>query len=283
MTATPARKTLGQYREFTVPKELAPFFDYFWVYEGVEDHNPETFHRVLPDPDSSIRLRARWHDGAPPAAAEVQFQGPIKNPFLYHPKGAETLVAAKVKSEWLLPLLGTRAGEVAGYSGPLRALDTALAHRLLTSLVTAPSWQKAMTGLSENLGQWCQDKGLEGAPKKTGLVQAAGLLARRAKGAISAGVLARALGVSERHLYRCFQDEVGTSPKDISRRLRFLAAVTLADSAPVPDWAGIAAEAGFFDQSHMIRDFKAMCALTPRAVFSERRAESSESHLSNTL
>ncbi len=283
MTATPARNTIGQYREFSAPRALAPFFDYFWVYEGVEDHNTETFHRVLPDPDSSIMLRARWHAGAPPDAAEVQFHGPIKNPYLYHPKGTETLVAAKVKSEWLIPLLATRAGEVAGYTGPLRALDTAMADRLLTSLEAAPSWQQAMAGLSENLGQWCHDKGLDGRQKKFGLVQAAALLARRAKGAIRAGVLARTLGVSERHLFRCFQDEVGSSPKEISRRLRFLTAVTLADNAPAPDWAGIATEAGFFDQSHMIRDFKAMSALTPRAVFSERRAESSESHLSNTL
>lgn len=127
-------------------------------------------------------LRARWHAGAPPDAAEVQFHGPIKNPYLYHPKGAETLVAAKVKSEWLIPILGTRAGAVAGYTGPLRALDTAMADRLLTSLEAAPSWQQAMAGLSENLGQWCHDKGLDGRQKKFGLVQAAALLARRAKG-----------------------------------------------------------------------------------------------------
>ena len=196
------------------------------------------------------------------------------------PLGEEVLVGAKIKSEWLMPLLGTRGDEMANYSGPLKGVNRALSDRLLVGLEKSASWPEAMAGMCETLAQVCRERGLDGTPSKSGLVQQAANLTRQAKGAISTSTLAEVLGVSERHLYRCFQGEVGISPKAISRRFRFLTAVGLADVAPVPDWAGIAAEAGYFDQSHMIRDFKMLCALTPRAVFSERQAESS---FSNTL
>ena len=133
-TKKPTRKPIGRYREFVVPTTLAPFFDYLWVYEGEKDPGPCTCHRVLPDPDSSFVLRANWLSRPPPHGTEIQFHGPILNPFLYRPMGGEILIGAKIKSEWLLPLLGTRGDELANYSGPLKGIDRALSDRLLVGL-----------------------------------------------------------------------------------------------------------------------------------------------------
>jgi AraC-like DNA-binding protein len=41
--------------------------------------------------------------------------------------------------------------------------------------------------------------------------------------------------------------------------------IAASEHLPHPDWAGIAAAAGYFDQGHMIRDFAGLAGLTPAA------------------
>src|SRR5262249_36551767 len=68
--------------------------------------------------------------------------------------------------------------------------------------------------------------------------------------------LARIARVSVRSLHRPFEQFVGVSPKWIVRRARVQeAADRVVCGAPV-DWAAIAQDLGYHDQSHLIRDFR---------------------------
>ena len=75
--------------------------------------------------------------------------------------------------------------------------------------------------------------------------------------------LARDLGTSARQLQRLFAEYVGVGPKWVIRRYR-LHEVTerLAAGAQV-DWAALAAELGYADQGHFVRDFKQMLGEPP--------------------
>jgi AraC-like DNA-binding protein len=84
--------------------------------------------------------------------------------------------------------------------------------------------------------------------------------------------VARAIGLSERRLTQLFQSEVGIGPKLFSRVRRFQHAVAQHRRDAARDWARVAAECGYFDQSHMIRDFVAFCGFTP-AELAGRHAE----------
>jgi len=66
-----------------------------------------------------------------------------------------------------------------------------------------------------------------------------------------------------RGLQRLFAEYVGIGPKWVIRRYR-LREITerLAAGGPV-DWAGLAAELGYADQAHLVRDFRAMVGETP--------------------
>ncbi|MQA88099.1 MAG: helix-turn-helix domain-containing protein [Streptosporangiales bacterium] len=76
-------------------------------------------------------------------------------------------------------------------------------------------------------------------------------------------VLVRALDTSVRQLQRLFAEYVGIGPKWVIRRYR-LHEVTerLAKGAEI-DWASLAAQLGYADQAHFVRDFKKMFGESP--------------------
>jgi AraC-like DNA-binding protein len=77
--------------------------------------------------------------------------------------------------------------------------------------------------------------------------------------------VSRHFGLPPRTLQRLFRSYVGVSPKWVLRRYRLHeAAAALAQEQERP-WAEVAAELGYFDQSHFIRDFTAAIGLTPVA------------------
>ena len=82
--------------------------------------------------------------------------------------------------------------------------------------------------------------------------------------------LARELGISTRHLRRAFEDVVGVGPKEFARVVRFQRAVHASERAAAPDWGAIAAATGYYDQSHLITEFKALTGATPRALLRPR-------------
>ena len=53
------------------------------------------------------------------------------------------------------------------------------------------------------------------------------------------------------------------SPKWVIRRYRLHEALERVNAGHRVDWAALAAELGYFDQAHFIRDFKALVGRTP--------------------
>jgi AraC-like DNA-binding protein len=82
------------------------------------------------------------------------------------------------------------------------------------------------------------------------------------------GEVADDLGVSERHLRRVFRDTVGVSPKAFAKLTRFHRALRAARDGHA-SWATIAASAGYYDQAHLIAEFRAIAGVTPRALLAE--------------
>jgi AraC-like DNA-binding protein len=77
------------------------------------------------------------------------------------------------------------------------------------------------------------------------------------------GALARRVGLSERRFIDVFRAEVGMTPKRFARIHRFQQLLSFVGRIPSPDWSELADRCGYFDQSHLIRDFLAFSGLTP--------------------
>lgn len=80
--------------------------------------------------------------------------------------------------------------------------------------------------------------------------------------------VARAANLSVRQFRRRCVELTGLSPCHLARILRFRKACHIAAESRRPMWASIAREAGYFDQAHLIRDFREFAGTTPMAVFS---------------
>lgn len=80
--------------------------------------------------------------------------------------------------------------------------------------------------------------------------------------------LAAAAGVSVRSLQRLFDTHVGASPSFVIRRWRVIEAVEAARQATEigqgwRGWAAVAAELGYSDQAHLVRDFSGHLGIAP--------------------
>ncbi len=89
-----------------------------------------------------------------------------------------------------------------------------------------------------------------------------------AGGNVGLGYIARQANLSPRQFRRRCLEESGLTPKHLCRVLRFQHARRMASSVLRPQWSGIAADAGYFDQAHLIRDFREFTGRTPMSVFS---------------
>jgi AraC-like DNA-binding protein len=79
--------------------------------------------------------------------------------------------------------------------------------------------------------------------------------------------IAERLGWSRKHLAEKFTDATGIGPKTLSRIVRFNRALGLSRQQTV-DWADIAADCGYADQAHLVREFRDLAGETPTALVS---------------
>ncbi|MFE0703945.1 DUF6597 domain-containing transcriptional factor [Streptomyces sp. NPDC058872] len=77
--------------------------------------------------------------------------------------------------------------------------------------------------------------------------------------------LASASGLSARSLQRLFAGHVGVGPKWVVLRYRIHEALERAGTTDAPDWAALAAELGYSDQAHLVRDFTTTIGTSPTA------------------
>jgi AraC-like DNA-binding protein len=81
--------------------------------------------------------------------------------------------------------------------------------------------------------------------------------------------LAAELGCSRKHLAVRFREHVGLPPKLVARMLRFRHAIDEI-GRPAASLAGVAATCGYYDQSHLDREFREFAGASPTVYLAER-------------
>lgn len=177
----------------------------------------------------------------------------------------QRVVSARVRLGMHEAVFGVPASALAERIVPLEDLWGDAAERLAERLARAEDVHQAAAMLEEAIAGRLVTVERHEAHTRIALEAAARLATARVN------EVADALGVSERNLRRVFRDVVGMSPKEFARLTRFHLALHEARMGHDGDWAGVAASAGYYDQAHLIAEFRDIVGVTPRALMEELR------------
>lgn len=230
-----------EYREFVPRTPLRDHVRCVWTLRSPGGE----LERVLPDGTCEIVLNRAdpfRHEGRIQPRAMVV--GQMLRFMEIEPTGAVDLVGIRFRPGGLFPFLRAPMAELTGGWADLGDIDR---------------------------GLW---RDLEGA---RGPEQALLDRLRPANGAVTAAVaaiergeqridrIARDLAVHPRRLERVFEREVGVAPKLLARIVRFRGVLR-----GTGDWATVAQACGYYDQAHLIRDFREFAGEPPTAYFARR-------------
>ncbi|TMQ04632.1 MAG: helix-turn-helix transcriptional regulator [Deltaproteobacteria bacterium] len=253
------------YTEIAPPADLAPYVDRLWLRTTMRSGGT---HRVLPDGCVDILIHADR------AAAELVGTMTCA---LEIPEEPAELVAVRFRPGTATAITGCALAELTDRSVDLADLGIAgeLADRvvdagarpdpgLLRLSAKLPLSASAHARLSALIA-WLRQRLTDAEPPDPLVVRAVSLLSA---GDARVDDVTDAVGVSRQYLARAFRREVGITPKQLARIARMQrAAAVLRRGA---DLARLAAELGYFDQSHLSHELRELAGITPAAVAAER-------------
>jgi AraC-like DNA-binding protein len=207
----------------------------------------------LPDGRTALVFRV-----IEPGTGEVHIVGPRTRALLKDATRLERAVVVELKPGWSAPLFGLPAHELTDRYVALDAVWGSSVQDLVAELVDAPGTSEAVT---------CFERAFVRFARPTWEPTSAALARRAARMLEEVGarveLVADRIGVTARHLRRVFVENIGVGPKEFARAARLQRAVRL--SRVSCDWGRIAAASGYYDQAHLIAEFRALVGLTPVA------------------
>ncbi len=214
-------------------------------------------------PRSEIQLVVRFGPAAP-GGLDVHAFGPRHKAHRKVIRAGQRAVTARFQLGAAEAVLGVSARVLAGRILPLDSLwGVATTRRFIDRLAAARTTVDAAAVVESAIAERLASANV--ACGRTSLALAA---AERLANA-NVNMVADELDVSERHLRRVFREATGVSPKEFAKLARFHRALRAARAGRRTSWARIAAATGYYDQAHLIAEFRAITGVTPPALLAE--------------
>jgi AraC-like DNA-binding protein len=238
---------------------------------------PPGVHRGLPSPyltliltvDEPLEIAAHPDPAQRPDRYDALIGGLHTSPALIAHAGRQFGVQLSLTPLGARALLGLPAAELAAVDCHLTDVLGPAGRELTERFRAAWGWPDRFAVVEEVLLRLLGD-GAERIPPE---VREAWRLTTAAAGRLRVDEVARRVGWSDRHLLERFRAETGLTPKEAARVARFdrarrALAARVARGGPA-DLAGLAAAAGFADQAHLTREWRAFTGLPPSRWLAE--------------
>jgi len=233
--------------------ELRPFISNYWSTAwDLRERSPFS-QEVLPHPCVNLVFEAE----------RTAVHGPAAQRFVAHLSGRGWVFGVKFTPTGFQPFARVAMAALVDHFLPLAdgmRCDTARARELIALVRRHDDpWHHL-----RDVEAFLLEQGPTFDPERT-LAEQLVARARTDRSIARSEQLASEAALSLRSLHRLFERYVGVGPKWIIRRARVQEAAERVATGNKVDWAALAQELGYHDQSHLVRDFKEQLGFTPAA------------------
>jgi AraC-like DNA-binding protein len=239
------------YQEIPPARDLAQWVACFWQIKGEPARGTTYSHRVLPDGCADLIFDLQ----SARQPAEGALVGPMSRALVVDLQGPVDLLGVRLRPGAVGRFAGIPAHELLDTSAPLSVLPRAIR----TELEDAPTAEARINGLTRLCRRRIADLSV---PDPLVSYAMGRLMPAADRESTAIAVLVRDLGLSERAFQRRFISQVGLTPVCF-RRLARVRSVLRAFAGGARDWSAAAANTGFSDQSHLVREWREFVGLSP--------------------
>ncbi len=261
------------YLETAPDPSLSRYIECFWFLSG-DTPAAMPVERVLPDGRNEIVLNladpfTRVHaDGSLEAHPVTLLVGQISEAVTLRPGPRVDLVGVRFFPGGLYPFLGVSMVETTNHLGPLQHASASLAADLAERLHDARTHEARAEVLNAHFGPR-----LPAWTREQALVEVAVGQILVSDGRVTMDGLTAVSAVGARQLERIFRWRVGLPPKLLARIVRFQNVFRQIQQPPRSYdppilWSQVSHVCGYYDQAHLIRDFRQFAGSSPAAYFS---------------
>jgi AraC-like DNA-binding protein len=252
-----------RFHQFKPAAPLDRYIECFWYLETGPEPGP--VQRIVPDGSLELIIHAgapfaQIKNGVPETQPEVLFSGQITRPLFVAPQPHGRVFGIRFFPQAASALLRVPLFELTDRLLPLDSISPRL-HDDLIPILDLPTSDSAFTAITHWLNH--RFSALKAAP----VVDHIARRIQRERGNISISELSSEYGLSSRQLQRLFAEHVGIAPKTLCRIARFQHVLNLLQNNG-DRWADVAVDAGYYDQSHLLLDFRQFAAETPTFLLS---------------
>ncbi|HXV59541.1 MAG TPA: helix-turn-helix transcriptional regulator [Vicinamibacteria bacterium] len=261
-------------REFRPNALLAPYVKLIWVLETGDPGFFGDGHRILPDGIVEVVFHygdpfvTRFADGREQAQPRSFAISQASRFIDIRATGSCGLISVRFFPWGAYQFFPVPVSEFADCQVPAEALWGKRCRELEDAVANATTTEERVERVERFL---LEQLALH---QKEDLAPAVRYLWQR-RGQVRMSEMTRELGIGERQLQRRFLQNIGATPKQTARLVRFIRAYRkLCQPFESLTWA--AHLSGYYDQAHFIREFKEFSGLTPRQLLSRSRVSSFE-------
>lgn len=200
--------------------------------------------------------------------------GPVTHPRILRVGRRVHAIGAVLHAAQTSTILGVPASEVIDQIVPLEELWTPADVETLFASLSCLETQRGISVLKEELVAR-----MSGPNSDEPVGRTAPRFVTLHGGRVSIDAMATSHGVSRKQFARRFFAAVGLPPKLFARITRFQALVKVLLSTDVSQWASVAPAVGFYDQAHMINEFRTFAGSSPTVFFQPHGGHIAPGHI----
>lgn len=254
-----------RYLESQPSAPLKAFVKCYWSleYANAFAGDPEP---VVPDGSMEIifnlsdRFRRLHDDGSIETQPSSLVAGQMRTPVSIGPSGNVCLLGVRFKTAGAYPFFSFSLNELTDRIESLESVWGREARLIEGRIFDADGFSERVLIIEDFLL-----RRLARGSKPDQLLNVATTTILSQHGTSPIGSVIRELGTTERSLERRFREKIGLSPKMFSRIARFQRALRILEENNRADPLDTAFELGYFDQSHMINEFRQFSGSSPAA------------------